>query len=152
MAHSILLLLAGLFALNVDGKNNYPNRPTFHFVPVPLAWMNDPNGPFYDATTDKYHLFFQYYTPRQWGHAISDDLLRWTNLPIAIPNATPYNKGGVFSGSTTVLNDPINGYSRYILYSVNTNNMMCLAWPEVWRQFHFFEWKHQDCQNRIHRM
>ena len=34
--------------------------PGFHFVPWPLDWMNDPNGPFYDPVHDKYHLMYQY--------------------------------------------------------------------------------------------
>ncbi len=62
------------------------------------------SGPFYDAQADKYHLFFQYGTkptggPKRWGHAISSDLLRWINLPIALNNTEPYNKGGVWTGT-----------------------------------------------------
>ncbi len=34
-------------------------RPAFHFLPA-KNWQNDPNGPFFDATTGLYHLFFQY--------------------------------------------------------------------------------------------
>jgi beta-fructofuranosidase len=138
-----------LFLTNkVKSQHPYPNRPTFHFVPVPIAWMNDPNGPFYDPVTQKYHLFFQYYTPRQWGHAISDDLLRWINLPIAIPNDTPYNKGGVYTGSTTVLSNAIGGYTRYIMYSVNTNNMMCIAWPSDPTDVNLTKWTN-DPQNCV---
>ena len=126
---SILVIFSGIICSVLSIDYRYPNRPVFHFVPVPIGHMNDPNGPFYDAKTDKYHLMFQYYTPRQWGHAISDDLLTWINLPIAIPNNTTYNKGGVFTGSTTQLPNPIGGHSIYIMYSVNTNNMMCIAYP-----------------------
>eukprot|EP01084_Bolivina_argentea_P051381 94511_1 len=130
-----LVMMNGLLLINtINSQHPYPNRPTFHFVPVPISWMNDPNGPFYDAKTDKYHLFFQYGTtatggPKRWGHAISDDLLRWINLPIALPNNEPYNKGGVWTGSTTQLPNPIGGHQIYIMYSVNTNNLTCLAYP-----------------------
>ena len=62
------------------------------------------------------------------------------NLPIAIPNNTSYNKGGVFTGSTTVLPTKIGGYSRYIMYSVNTNNMMCIAWPSDPSDVNLTDW------------
>ena len=67
---------------------------------------------------------FQYQTPRVWGHAISKDLLYWINLPIALENNEPYNSGGVFTGSVT-----INNGIPIITYSVSTNNMMCIAYP-----------------------
>jgi len=101
-------------------------RPTYHFVPTPEGWMNDPCGPFYDDTTGLYHLFFQYHTPRAWGHAVSSNLFEWTNLPIAIDNDEPYNAGGVWTGSVTQTNELYNN-SVYAMYSVSTNDMICLA-------------------------
>ena len=62
-------------------------RPNFHFTPQ-NNWMNDPNGMFY--LDGEYHLFFQYYPedniwgPMHWGHAISNDLITWEELPIAL--------------------------------------------------------------------
>eukprot|EP01083_Nonionella_stella_P309385 1095547_1 len=98
-----LLILTSI--VHFTNAEPYPFRPTFHFVPNPPNWMNDPNGQFYDATNHIYHLFFQYKTPATWGHAISTDLLHWQNLPIAINNDEDYNKGGVFTGSHTGLID-----------------------------------------------
>lgn len=46
----------------------------------------DPNGPFFDPVHNKSHLFYQYRTPRVWGHAVSDDLIHWTQLPVALEN------------------------------------------------------------------
>jgi fructan beta-fructosidase len=50
--------------------------------------MNDPNGlVLHDG---EYHLFFQHlpdslvHGPMSWGHAVSQDLLDWTELPIAL--------------------------------------------------------------------
>jgi fructan beta-fructosidase len=50
--------------------------------------MNDPNGlVLHDG---EYHLFFQHlpdslvHGPMSWGHAVSEDLLDWTELPIAL--------------------------------------------------------------------
>ena len=67
---------------------------------------------------------FDYTQPLQWGHAVSTDLLHWQNLPIAIPNNQSYDKGGVFTGSVTIVNnEPI------AMFSVYSNNRMCLAYP-----------------------
>ncbi|MCG9791364.1 glycoside hydrolase family 32 protein [Flavobacterium algicola] len=77
-------------------------RPNFHFTPE-KGWMNDPNGMFY--YNGYYHLFFQYYPdgnvwgPMHWGHAISTDMISWTEKPIAI---YPDEKGYIFSGSAVV--------------------------------------------------
>ncbi len=47
-----------------------PWRPRYHFIPEPYGWMNDPNGLFYDPVFQRYHLMYQYLTPRVWGHAV----------------------------------------------------------------------------------
>ena len=89
--------------------------------------MNDPNGLFYDPVFEKYHLMYQYLTPRQWGHAVSTDLVHWTQLPISLPNNEWYNAGGVYTGSATVLDDEAK--TPMLSYSVSTNNMQCIAFP-----------------------
>eukprot|EP01084_Bolivina_argentea_P315789 547240_1 len=133
--HTTFCLLMLIYHATAQFKESYPLRPTFHFVPNPPNWMNDPNGPFYDTNTGIYHLFFQYQTPRTWGHAISYDLLRWHNLPIAIENNEPYNSGGVFTGSTTV----VNGIPT-IMYVNSQENKWCLAYPNNTNDVNLTQW------------
>jgi sucrose-6-phosphate hydrolase SacC (GH32 family) len=79
-------------------------RPQFHFSPA-KGWMNDPNGLVFFS--GEYHLFFQHnpnslqQTPvMSWGHAVSPDLLHWTQLPIAL-SPDPHD-GWIWSGSAVV--------------------------------------------------
>lgn len=74
------------------------HRPDFHFC-RPDGYLNDPNGLcFWEG---KWHLFYQALGPNiiHWGHAISDDIVYWRDLPYAIyPKASPF----CFSGGTCV--------------------------------------------------
>lgn len=74
-----------------------------HFEPE-KGWINDPNGLCFFR--GQYHAFFQHnpFAPKwdtmHWGHAVSDDLLHWKELPIALYPDMPYEDGfGCFSGS-----------------------------------------------------
>lgn len=70
---------------------------------APGNWINDPNGFIYYG--GKYHLFYQHfpYGPfwgtMHWGHAISDDLVHWKHLGIALMPSKDYDRNGIFSGS-----------------------------------------------------
>ncbi|MCB2153817.1 GH32 C-terminal domain-containing protein [bacterium] len=81
-----------------------PQRPAFHFLPRAL-WMNDPNGMFY--WKGEFHLFYQhnpngpYWGTMHWGHAVSEDLVFWRHLPIALaPSPDGPDRDGCFSGCT----------------------------------------------------
>ena len=83
-------------------------RPAFH-LSARVGWMNDPNG--FSYYNGKYHMFYQYYPyeskwgPMHWGHAVSENLLDWTYLPVALAPDEPYDKDGCFSGSAVTLTD-----------------------------------------------
>ena len=87
-------------------------RPNYHFTPK-ANWMNDPNGMFY--LNGKYHLYFQYYPdgnvwgPMHWGHAISKDMIKWEEQPIAL---YPDDLGMIFSGSTVVDKNNTSGFGE----------------------------------------
>lgn len=92
----------------LDSEDLYkePLRSQFHFSSK-RGWINDPNGlVYYDG---EYHLFYQH-NPygwdhsrndynKTWGHAISTDLVHWTELPGAIH---PDHLGPIYSGSSVI--------------------------------------------------
>lgn len=106
------------------------HRPAYHFLPA-ANWMNDPNGVI--QWRGRYHLFFQYnpdgpyHANMHWGHAVSDDLIHWEELPIAIaPSPNSPDQGGIFSGC--VVND--NGTPTAIYTGVNDDYSLqtqCIA-------------------------
>lgn len=78
------------------------SKPLFHVTP-PVGWMNDPNG--FSIFQGKVHLFYQYHPysdawgPMHWGHCISDDFVKWSELPAVLAPDTDYDADGCFSGS-----------------------------------------------------
>lgn len=99
VALGMLLSRSHAQALSYD----QPWRPQYHFTP-PRNFMNDPNGTvFYKG---EYHLFYQYnpegnvWGHMSWGHAVSTDLVRWHNLPVALPEVP--GQYMVYSGSAVV--------------------------------------------------
>lgn len=79
---------------------NDPYRPKYHFL-RPDGRLNDPNGLCF--WQGKWHLFYQAVDGStaniHWGHAVSDDLLQWRDLPFAI---YPGLEAACWSGSCWV--------------------------------------------------
>ena len=122
-------------ARNAAAASRYRQR--YHFV-GPCGWINDPNGLIYFQ--GKYHFFYQFnpygafWDSMHWGHAVSDDLIRWEHLPPALAPSEPYDdhpKGGCFSGSAIEHQGKL-----YLLYTGCTENghgpvqTQCLAVSE----------------------
>lgn len=80
-------------------------KPQYHFVPK-NNWMNDPNGPIYYK--GKYHLFYQcnpndyHWNTMHWGHAVSEDLVHWEYLPIALFPSNDLGETHCFSGCAVI--------------------------------------------------
>jgi beta-fructofuranosidase len=99
---------ANLFSASPDASKLAadPLRPQFHLLPA-KNWMNDPNGPIF--WRGKYHMFFQYnpnsavWGDMHWNHAVSDDMIHWRHLPIALaPTPDGDDSDGCFTGSAVV--------------------------------------------------
>jgi beta-fructofuranosidase len=103
-----------------------PHRPQYHFLP-PANWMNDPNGLL--QWKGQYHLFYQYnphgpfHAHIHWGHAVSADLVHWTDLPIALtPTAERADAHGCWSGCAIDHNG-----TPTLLYSGLHPQVVCMA-------------------------
>ncbi|WP_158275630.1 glycoside hydrolase family 32 protein [Marinilabilia rubra] len=105
-------LISGCGNVKQDDLYKKQHRPQIHFSPKE-NWMNDPNGLVYYQ--GEYHLFYQYnpdstvWGPMHWGHAISEDLIHWEHLPVALK---PDSLGYIFSGSAVVDHNNTSGLGR----------------------------------------
>ena len=81
------------------------HRPIYHYV-NPEGMLNDPNGLCF--WRGRWHLFYQGYPPedprQHWGHAVSDDLIHWRDLPYCI---YPDPEDRCYSGATLVEEDRV---------------------------------------------
>ena len=117
----------------MEEKKEKMLRPKFHITGGD-GWINDPNG--LVLYKGRYHAFYQHYPddvhwgPMHWGHVVSDDLLHWERLPIALYPGDEGDKNGCFSGSAIVWQDKL-----WVMYTGFTENnggetirqLQCLA-------------------------
>ncbi len=93
-------------------RDTAPYRPQWHFSPR-RNWINDPNGLIW--LEGEYHLFYQYnpfgdvWGHMSWGHAVSPDLLHWTELEVAIPED---ERVSIYSGSVVVDSTNSAGFGK----------------------------------------
>ncbi len=89
-------------------------RPQFHFT-VKRGWTNDINGPIY--YNNQYHMFWQSFPFGKswntgfmyWGHAVSNDLMHWKELPIALRLDS---LGSPWSGTAVVDKNNSGGWGK----------------------------------------
>ena len=98
-----------------------PHRPIYHYV-NPENTLNDPNGLCF--WQDRWHLFYQAYPPedprQHWGHAVSDDLIHWQDLPYAI---YPNPEECCFSGAALVEDERVIA----IYHGTKVGNMVAVS-------------------------
>lgn len=116
-------------------------RPAYHFV-SPESQLNDPNGLCF--WQGRWHLFYQGYPPdefpapadlakrrQHWGHAVSEDLVHWRDLPYAI---YPGIEKMCFSGGTVVEPDRVIAYYPGIAAGqmvAMANDPLLLNWEKL---------------------
>ncbi|MDE2936826.1 MAG: glycoside hydrolase family 32 protein [Chloroflexota bacterium] len=102
-------------------KASDPHRPIYHYV-NPENTLNDPNGLcFWEG---RWHLFYQACPPedvrQHWGHAVSDDLIHWRDLPYALH---PGPEERCYSGAALVEGDRVVA----MYHGVGVGNMVAVS-------------------------
>jgi len=111
-----------------DRVRSDPAFPRYHLTP-PANWLNDPNGLIERDGT--YHAFYQYnpggpyHGTIHWGHAVSDDLITWSDRPVALtPSPTGPDRDGCWSGCAV----PVGGDTRIVYTGGRGNRQLpCVA-------------------------
>jgi beta-fructofuranosidase len=132
--YSNMLYEANQYIKANKDKVNSQYRLNYHLMGQ-CGWINDPNG--FIHYKDKYHLFYQH-NPYDavpglmyWGHAVSDDLIKWNYLPIALAPDKPYDKDGCFSGSSMEANGRLYlMYTGHVVDGGDQRETQCLAYSD----------------------
>ncbi|MBQ9609175.1 MAG: sucrose-6-phosphate hydrolase [Lachnospiraceae bacterium] len=96
---------------------NSEYRQSYHIQPI-TGLLNDPNG--FIFRNGIWHLFYQWcpwgavHGMKHWYHVVSEDLVNWKNMGLAIRPDTEYDNKGVFSGSAIEISDAV-----YLFYTGN---------------------------------
>ena len=98
-----------------------PWRPLYHYVNSENT-LNDPNGLCY--WQGRWHLFYQACPPedtrQHWGHAVSEDLIHWRELPYAL---RPGPEDRCYSGTTLVERERVIA----LYHGVELGNMIAIS-------------------------
>jgi fructan beta-fructosidase len=106
----LIYLLFFLLPIYLSAQYQEKYRPQYHFSPM-QGWVGDPDGLI--KFKGQYHLFW-------WGHAVSNDLVHWKELPY------PMNGGKegyhYFSGSVIVDKSNTSGFGDSSIIAVYTEH------------------------------
>ena len=92
---------------------------------------------------DMYNPYYGFWDYMHWGHAISDDMLHWEYLPLALAPSEFYDdhfRGGCFSGSAIEHDGKL-----FLMFTGTTNNgkgfeqTQCIAYSEDGIHFEKYE-------------
>lgn len=104
----------------------------YHFA-YRKGWLGNPCG--LVLFKNRYHLFFQCnplsprFGPVHWGHAVSDNLITWEELPVALAPEKPYEDGsGCMSGSAVEADGKL--WLFYNSVSSSSGETISAAWSE----------------------
>jgi fructan beta-fructosidase len=113
---AIVLLLSAVkvFSQRKVGVPTPQWKPKYHFSPE-QNWTNDPNGLL--VLNGEFQLYYQHnpfenkWGHMSWGHATSRDLIKWTYLPVAIPEIVSKDTTTfIYSGSAVVDKNNTSGF------------------------------------------
>lgn len=100
---SIPFVSKEVLSLNRENFKEDIQRPKYHLI-APGKWMNEPHAPIF--FNGYYHIFYQanphapVWNNIKWGHMISEDMIRWNDLSIALDTAdNNFDHDGCWSGS-----------------------------------------------------
>ena len=103
-------------------------RPLYHFTSR-RGWLNDPNGLVF--ANGEWHLCYQhnpynvFWDNMTWGHAVSEDLFHWRELP---PALFPDEQGVMYSGSGFIVP---SGKSKLPIRGKSGIGFAYTAWGEL---------------------
>lgn len=97
--------------------NTSPYQLGYHIRPS-SGLLNDPNG--FSYFNGQWHVFYQSFPfgaahgLKSWMHLVSDDLVHWKDLGVAVLPDTKYDSHGAYSGSALAVDDEL-----FLMYTGN---------------------------------
>ncbi|WP_304652037.1 sucrose-6-phosphate hydrolase [uncultured Ligilactobacillus sp.] len=118
---------------------NSPYQMSYHIRPS-SGLLNDPNG--FSYFNGQWHVFYQSFPfgaahgLKSWMHLVSDDLVHWKDLGLAIAPDTKYDSHGAYSGSALPVDDKL-----FLMYTGNHRDQDWIRHP-----FQLGAWMDQEGQ------